>query len=93
MVAGIGERALAFPRLGVDLPLTEFERSLFYVVLDLELTQALAGGVVVVGRRLTAKFQGALPHAVGEARDLGRHSGEGGGVALDAGAQVPPKPP
>ncbi len=70
MVAGIGERALAFPRLGVDLPLTEFERSLFYVVLDLELTQPFAGGVVVMYRGLTGEFQGTLPHAVGEARDL-----------------------
>jgi hypothetical protein len=35
-----------------------------------------------MGRGLTAKFQGALPHAVGESRDLGRHTREGGGVAL-----------
>ncbi len=93
MIAGVGERAFAFSRLGVDLPLTEFERSLLDVVLDLELTQPLAGGVVALSRGLTAKFQGALPHAVGEVRDLGRHSGEGGGVALNAGAQVAPKPP
>ena len=75
MVAGVGKRSFALTRLGVDLPLREFERSLFDVVLDLELAQPLAGGVVVMSGGLTAKFQGALPHAVGEIRDLGRHPG------------------
>jgi hypothetical protein len=92
MVASIGERSFAFPRLGVDLPLPEFERSLLDLILDLELTQPLAGGVVVMSRGLAGKFQGALPHAVGKIRDLARHPGEGGGVALDTGAQIPPKP-
>jgi hypothetical protein len=46
-----------------------------------------------MSRGLTAKFQGTLPHAVGEIRDLCRHPGEGGGVAIDPGAQVSPKPP
>jgi len=48
MIAGVGERPFALPRLRVDLPLTEIERSLLDVVLELELTQALAGCVVVM---------------------------------------------
>jgi hypothetical protein len=93
VIAGVGERAFAFSRLGVDLALTEFERSLLDVVLGFELTQPLAGGVVVEGCGLAGQFEGPLPHAIGEIRDLGRHSREGGGVAVNAGAQVPPKPP
>jgi hypothetical protein len=93
VIAGVGERAFAFSRLGVDFPLTEFKRSLLDVGLDFELTQPLAGGMVATSRGLTCEFQGALPHAVGEIRDLGRHPGEGGGVAVNAGAQVAPKPP
>jgi hypothetical protein len=27
----------------------------------------------------------------GQIRDLGRHAGEGGGIALDAGAQIAPE--
>jgi hypothetical protein len=38
MVARVGERSFALSRLGVDLPLTKFERSLLDVVLDLEFT-------------------------------------------------------
>ena len=81
------------PCLGVDLPLTELERALFDVFLELKLTQTLAGGVVVVNRGLTSEFQGSFPHPDGEARDLGRHPGEGRGVVVDPGAQIPLKPP
>jgi hypothetical protein len=53
VIAGVRERAFAFSRLGVDLALTEFERSLLDVVLGFELTQPLAGGVVgPVGAKL-----------------------------------------
>ncbi len=55
-----------------DLPLTQVERSLLALVLDLELTKPLTGGVVVITRGLTGEFQGALPRPVGEVRDLGR---------------------
>jgi hypothetical protein len=48
MVSCIGERPFALPRLSVDLPLTEFERSLLDVILELELTQPAASGVVVM---------------------------------------------
>jgi hypothetical protein len=44
------------------------ERSLFDVVLDLELAQPLAGGIVVMSRGLTGEFQGALPHPIGESQ-------------------------
>jgi hypothetical protein len=91
MLPGIDKRSFPFPRLGVDLPLTQLERSLFDFVLDLELVQALAGSVVVMSRGLAGEFQGALPHAVCDLRDLGRHPGEGGRVAVDPGAQIPPK--
>ena len=93
MVSRVGERSFAFPRLGVDLPLTQVEGSLLDLVLDLELTQSLAGGIVVKNCGLAGEFQGALPHAVGDIRDLGRHPAEGGRVAVDPGAQIPPKAP
>jgi hypothetical protein len=86
MIAGVGERPFAFPRLGVDLPLTQIERSLLDVVLDLELAQSLAGGVVILGCGLASQFERSLPHPIGELGNVGRHAGEGGGVAVDAGA-------
>ncbi len=91
MVAGVSECSFALAGLGIDLPLTELEGTLFDVVFGLELTQALAGGVVVVGGGLAGQFEGALPHAVGEGGDVGGHAGERSGVAVDAGSQIPPK--
>ncbi len=55
-------------------------------------TQLLAGGIVVMSRGLPGEFKGALPHAVGDLRDLGRHPGQGRLVAVDPRAQIPPKP-
>ncbi len=91
--AGLGKRPLALPCLDADLPLTEFERSLLDFVLDLDLKQPLAGGVIVMSCGLVGQLEGSLPHPISKLGNFGRHTCEGGGVALDAGAQVTPKPP
>ena len=63
MVTRIGECALALTRLGIHFLLTQIEREFFDLVLELNLLEPFAGGVVVVGGSLPGELKGPLPHS------------------------------
>ena len=52
---------------------------------------AFANPVVPVVTPVRGQAECPLPHPVGELGDVGRHAGEGGGIALDAYPQVAPE--
>jgi len=93
MVTGIGERSLAFSRLGVDFAFANFEGAEADFGFELQSGQAFAGGVVLMSRGLTAKFPGTLPHSVSKIHDLSRHPSEGGRVTVDPRPLIAPEPP
>jgi hypothetical protein len=91
MIPRVGQRALALPRCRLKLLLPQRERLRAHLVLDPDLLQTLARGVVVVLRGLRGQRERALPDRLDGFDDLGGDSGEGGRVAARANAQVPPE--
>ncbi len=92
MITRVRQRPLALAGRGFIGPLPHLERLRAHVVLDPDLLQAFACGVLVVLRGLGGQRQRPLPNGFYGLDDFGGQPRERGRIALGANPQIPPEP-